>query len=110
MTETIHIGSIIKKVAEQQRISAVELADHLGLHRNNIYDIYKREGIDTNLLLKLSRFLKHDFFRYYSKELALEPTPAASETIAAYKQLVDELKERIKDKDALIESMKSNQQ
>jgi predicted DNA-binding protein YlxM (UPF0122 family) len=109
MSETIHIGSIVKKVAVQQKVSVIEIADHLGIHRNNIYDVFKRESIDTGLLLKLSRYLKHDFFRYYSKDLALEPTPTAAEAIAAYKQLADELRERIKDKDALIESLKANQ-
>jgi plasmid maintenance system antidote protein VapI len=107
MAQTVHIGEIIKQKVTESNKSVVDVANYLGLHRNNIYDIYKRESIDSGLLIKLSTYLKHDFFKYFSKALALEPTPEAIQTLAAYKQLVDELRGRIADKDALIQALQS---
>lgn len=68
----IHIGSIIKKVFDEQGISASWFAKQLYCDRTNIYSIFKRESIDTMLLSKISEILKHDFFKYYSEDISTE--------------------------------------
>ena len=65
----IHIGNIIKKQFEEQAISVSLFAKQLCCDRTNIYSIFNRERIDTELLKKISIALNHDFFKYYSKEL-----------------------------------------
>ena len=65
----IHIGSIIKKEFDEQGLSASWFAKQLCCDRTNIYSIFKRESIDTTLLVKISTILKHDFFKYYSNDI-----------------------------------------
>ena len=65
----VHIGNIIKEIFDEQGLSASWLAKQLCCDRTNIYSIFKRESIDTSLLVKISVILKHDFFKYYIKDL-----------------------------------------
>ena len=65
----IHIGNIIKKQFDAQEGSVSWFAKQLCCDRTNDYSIFKRESIDTALLEKISIILKHDFFKYYSKDI-----------------------------------------
>ncbi len=69
--EEIHIGEIIKQVMKDQGRSPSWLAKQLGCERANIYDIYKRQYIDTCLLQKMSKLLNYDFFLLYSDHLGV---------------------------------------
>ncbi len=66
----IHIGSIIKEKFEEQGLSVSWFARQLCCDRTNVYSIFKRESIDTSLLVKISVILKYDFFRHYSEDIA----------------------------------------
>jgi len=61
----IHIGEKIKAKAKELRIGPTELAKMLDTSKQNVYGIYKRESIDTELLQKISKALNLDFFCYY---------------------------------------------
>ena len=65
----IHIGKKIEEVFRRQGRSSSWLAERLCCDRTNIYSIFKRESIDTAMLVKISRLLNHDFFQYYKEEL-----------------------------------------
>lgn len=62
----IHIGELIKEQMEVQGRTASWLAKSLSCTRINIYDIYKRNTIDTELLLKISQLLGYNFFQPYN--------------------------------------------
>lgn len=68
------IGRLIKEELEKQERSVSWFARKLACDRSNIYRLFQKESIDTNLLARISIILKHDFFadlsRYYlqSKE------------------------------------------
>jgi hypothetical protein len=62
----VHIGKKIKDVWRQSRLKGTEFASAINKDRQVIYDIFKRETIDTGLLQKISKVLDHDFFSYYS--------------------------------------------
>jgi len=68
----IHIGETIRKRAKELRIGATELADMINTSRSNIYWLYKRKHIDGELLMKLSRALKFNFFKLYRDEMVLD--------------------------------------
>lgn len=68
----IHIGSIIKKKFDELGISVSWFAKELCCDRTNVYSIFKRESIDTSLLVKISLILKHDFFKYYSQDIGVD--------------------------------------
>lgn len=66
-----HIGQMIKGVLKSRHLSGAWLALQLGCDRTNIYKMFKKSTIDTQLLLKISIILEHDFFEMYSSELKL---------------------------------------
>lgn len=74
----IHIGKKIEEEARRQQCNITELADIVGLSRNVVYNVFGRSSINTELLLKFSFALKHDFFRYYTQ--AFEGAPENRES------------------------------
>lgn len=58
----VHVGRLIKAEMERQERTPSWLARHIGCDRTNVYRIYDRQSIDTELLLRISRVLHYDFF------------------------------------------------
>lgn len=97
----IHIGQIIKAVAEERKMGATELSQHLNTSRENVYDIYRREAIDTAKLLQLSAILKYDFFEHFYNEEPLKDLRA--DIVTRMREEIDLLsKELIEKRKALI--------
>lgn len=59
--EKIHIGKLIEEQMKLKKYSTAKLADELGCKRQNVYDIFRRKSIDTDLLVKISKLLEYDF-------------------------------------------------
>lgn len=74
----IHIGNLIEKEFRRQERSVSWLAKKLFCERTNIYDIFKRQSIDTEMLLRISEALHHDFFQYYRSSLEKETSDGAT--------------------------------
>ena len=68
MFMAIHIGREIKAELIRQERGVTWLADKLHCDRTNVYNIFKREGIDTRLLERISNILHHNFFALYCQE------------------------------------------
>lgn len=71
----LHIGKKIKEVWRKSRLKGTEFAAAINRDRQVIYDIFKRESIDTELLQQISKVLNHDFFSYYSSDTSLVKEP-----------------------------------
>lgn len=65
----IHIGKVIEKILRDQGRTVTWFARSLYCDRTNVYKIFQRESVDSEMLFRISRILGHDFFKYYSKEL-----------------------------------------
>ena len=65
----MHIGSIIKTELEKQGKTVVWLAEQLSYSRANIYKIFDKPSIDTDVLYRISVVLKFDFFKIYSSNM-----------------------------------------
>lgn len=65
----IFIGKIIEEELRNQERSVVWLSRKLNCNRTNVYKIFNRTSIDTELLLKLSNILKRNFFESYTARL-----------------------------------------
>lgn len=65
----MHIGRLIKKQMETQGKTTSWLARELSYCRTNVYKIYDKKSIDTDLLLRISSLLKYDFFELYSEKI-----------------------------------------
>ena len=63
----IQIGESIKKQFLKSGLSIEKFAESIGCNRDNVYDIFRRERINTDQLLKISKVLQFDFFEIYSK-------------------------------------------
>jgi lambda repressor-like predicted transcriptional regulator len=61
-TPNIHIGSIIKAKVAERGFSEIELSKMINCHPSTIYNMYKREWMNTELLWKFSIALEYDFF------------------------------------------------
>lgn len=70
MADSIFIGAVIERELRARRITVKDFATALGLQRPNAYRIFQSHSIDTDLLLRISSILDHDFFRDYSNYLA----------------------------------------
>jgi transcriptional regulator with XRE-family HTH domain len=56
-----HAGEKVKTYFEETGMSVSEFARRLNCHRQNVYDIFKRQNIDLSLLQRISKVLEHDF-------------------------------------------------
>ena len=68
-----HIGQIIREELKQQGRTVTWLAKAINCDRTNIYNIFTRESIDTNLLTRISKVLNRNFFEILTEELNSDP-------------------------------------
>lgn len=59
----IHVGRLIEVYIRQNNINASDLARKLGMSRQNIYDLYKRDDLGVKEILSISKILNHDFLK-----------------------------------------------
>lgn len=64
----MHIGQLIKQKMEEEGKTVSWLARNLSYCRTNVYKIYEKKSIDTDLLLRISALLEYDFFSDYTNE------------------------------------------
>ena len=67
-SQKIHIGSLIKLELQRQERTVSWFARKLNCDRSNVYKIFKRPTIDTELLLRISQTLQHNFFDVYQQQ------------------------------------------
>ena len=65
---SIHIGQEIEAELRRKGRGATWFANELHCDRTNVYNILKREGIDTILLQRISAVLGRNFFALYCQE------------------------------------------
>ncbi|MBQ8917038.1 MAG: XRE family transcriptional regulator [Alistipes sp.] len=81
----LSIGSLIENELRHQERSITWFARHLACDRRNIYRIFRKETLDTALLMRISVILKHDFFadisasiEEHATNMETQPCPKAS--------------------------------
>lgn len=70
----MHIGNRIEQVFREQGRSPSWFAQRLNMVRVNVYDIFRRPSVDTELLRRISVLLDYDFFADLSSELSESAT------------------------------------
>ncbi|MCF0201344.1 MAG: XRE family transcriptional regulator [Bacteroidales bacterium] len=68
----IFIGKIIQDELRNQERSVTWLARKLNCDRTNIYNIFKRHSIDSELLLRICVAMNVNFFDYYERMLKIK--------------------------------------
>ncbi|TND09329.1 MAG: helix-turn-helix domain-containing protein [Bacteroidetes bacterium] len=82
---SLHIGKLILKHLESQGINKSEFARRIGVTPQNVYSIFRRSSISTDLLQKVTQALGFNFFQYYSPEAEYHNT--VSEPLASVSEL-----------------------
>ena len=68
----IHIGTLILEKVKENEIQMERILKNFTYkEEETITAMYEAKSIDTELLLKWCKLLKHDFFRYYCQHLIL---------------------------------------
>ena len=65
----MHIGQHIRQQMYIKSKTTSWLAHELAYSRTNVYKIYDKKSIDTDLLLRISKLLQYDFFEVYSQAI-----------------------------------------
>lgn len=65
----VNIGLEIKRELERQERTVSWFARKLCCERTNVYSIFKRKSIDTDMLTRISKILQRNFFILYDKEI-----------------------------------------
>lgn len=64
-----HIGEAVRRRAEKLNLGPTALGRMINTSKQNVYGIFRRQSVDTELLYRLSRALKYDFFQEYRKRM-----------------------------------------
>lgn len=101
---SLHIGKLIRKHLEELGMTKSEFARRLDTSPQNIYGIFKRKSIDTELLKNISTILNYDFFQYYASGalfVSEERAPYGKERVVSALDLQREMEKLKKEYDVV---------
>ena len=64
----IHIGHLIREQLKADNRSVSWLAREIHCTRNNLYKIFNKPSLDSDLILRISNAMNFNFFQYYTAE------------------------------------------
>ncbi|PTT39777.1 transposase [Chryseobacterium sp. HMWF028] len=67
--KNIHIGSMINKRVKECETPIPRICKFFNCTEEDILEMYNAKSLDTEILLKWSKILEYDFFRFYSQNL-----------------------------------------
>jgi transcriptional regulator with XRE-family HTH domain len=100
----VAIGKQIQAVVKKRGMKVDELAKRLNVSKPNIYDIYRRNSIDTGLLERLCKVLDHNFFETFAHKYRTQQERDSYEYVMRENAL---LKQMVRDKDELYQLVKA---
>lgn len=68
----VHIGSELKAQFEASGLTLKAFASRIGRSPKNLYEVFERPSVDTQLLRKASEVLRFNFFRLYAEDIEKE--------------------------------------
>lgn len=69
--KNIHIGELIEGIVKESQMDIKRICKFLDTDEDEVKNMYLRDSLETNILLKWSKLLSYDFFRFYSQYLIL---------------------------------------
>ena len=64
----IHIGHLIHEQLCKDKRSVGWLSREIHCTRNNVYKIFNKPSLDSDLILRISKAMHFNFFQYYTAE------------------------------------------
>lgn len=68
----MHIGNKIQQLVEESGLSITDFAKKINKGREHVYTIFKKENIDTGLLIEISKVLSVPIVCFFDKEDVVE--------------------------------------
>lgn len=65
---SLHIGHLIQEQLRKDQRSVGWLAREIHCTRNNLYKIFNKSSLDSDLILRISNAMNFNFFQYYTAE------------------------------------------
>ena len=65
------LGKKVYLAMLERGMSVEQLAGAIGCTKKNVYKFFQKRSINTDLLLKLSQVVQHDFFAEISRNLQI---------------------------------------
>lgn len=65
---SMHIGNRIREVLKDREMTVKDFAESLSCNRQNVYKIFDKHDINTDLLMHIADILDYDFFGEISRE------------------------------------------
>ncbi len=96
--KTIKIGSLIEVKWKEMKISMERTCNFLSCTENEVKTMFISDSLDTEILLRWSKLLQYDFFRFYSQHLILYSPPVGPDyhkTSSEKKSLLPQFKKNI---------------
>lgn len=79
MATELHIGRLLQQKLRDDERTVTWLALKLNCSRTNIYLMFKKQYIDSEMLMRLSIVMKFDFFECLSREYKIKLKSANAE-------------------------------
>lgn len=94
--DTINMGQKVQGVFNKSGMSVTDFAYKIHTTRENVYNIFDRKSMSSELLQKISQVLNHDFFMYYNKNITVVIAEEELELLKSNNELLENLIERFK--------------
>jgi predicted transcriptional regulator len=81
----MHIGQMIQNRLKETGMKKTEFARRINITSQNVYDIFKRKSIDTNLLMTISETLNYNF---------MEPLAMKCQGLVSHDEIMEEMADK----------------
>ncbi|WP_347216536.1 transposase [Chryseobacterium sp.] len=73
--KNIHLGKMIEQCVAEKNIDIARICNFMKEDEREIQEMYRKENLPTDIVLKWSKLLEYDFFRIFSQHLILYAPP-----------------------------------
>lgn len=93
----VHIGSTLKKLLKQKKISHPAFAKMMGISARSVRRMLRKKYLHAATMAKISEVLEHDIIRYLYLPENLPGNPALKQQVEELQKEMKALKEKITD-------------
>ncbi|MBL1222315.1 transposase [Chryseobacterium sp. L7] len=99
--KNIHIGQMIEKRVSESKIELSRIRKFFQDTDQEICEMYLKESLPTDILLKWSKLLEYDFFRLYTQHLILYASSSVKEIRVDKKTILPQFRKNIYTKEVI---------
>ncbi|SDQ04073.1 hypothetical protein SAMN05421664_0032 [Chryseobacterium soldanellicola] len=97
----VHIGEIIYTRVMEKDIHIDRICSFMKQEEEDIEKMYASKSLDTDILLRWSKLLEYDFFRFFSQHLILYAPPSSVNYNKTIKSVLPEFRKNLYTKEVI---------